>query len=109
MMRYKETDMKKTTEMELLLCKQERDKTQELAREYDRKLSEMSELRLKLEKEMAQELANFKTSYQKQFTDKDFEIHRRILAVEEDESRVKLQGDRLRDAEQRNAAILSEV
>ena len=58
---------------------------------------------------MAEQLANYKTQYQRQFTDKDFEIHRRILAVEEDESRVKLQGDRLKDAESRNAAILSEV
>ena len=32
-----------------------------------------------------------------------------MLAVEEDESRVKLQADRLKDAESRNATILSEV
>ena len=88
--RYKEAEVKKTVEMELLLCRQERDKTQELAREYDRKLSEMSELRTRLEKDMQEELSSFKQAYQKQFSDKDFEIHRRVLAVEEDESRVKL-------------------
>ena len=109
MLRFKEADLKKTTEMELLICKQERDKTAELAREYDRKISEMSELRVNLEKEMSEQLANYKTQYQRQFTDKDFEIHRRILAVEEDESRVKLQADRLKDAESRNATILNEV
>ena len=90
MFRYKEAEVKKTVEMELLLCKQERDKTQELAREYDRKLNEMSDLRVKLEKEMHEEVSSFKQSYQKGFTDKDFELHRRVLAVEEDESRVKL-------------------
>ena len=109
MLRYKDAEVKKTVEMELLLCKQERDKTQELAREYDRKLGEMSELRLKLEKEMAEELSSFKSAYQKQFTDKDFELHRRVLAVDEDENRVRLQQDRLRESEKRNATILSEI
>lgn len=69
----------------------------------------MSELRLKLEKEMAEELASFKSAYQKQFTDKDFELHRRVLAVDEDENRVRLQQDRLRESEKRNATILSEI
>ena len=64
MFRYKEAEVKKTVEMELLLCRQERDKTQELAREYDRKLGEMSELRMKLEKEMQEELSSFKQAYQ---------------------------------------------
>jgi len=35
--------------------------------------------------------------------DRDFEIHRRILAVEEDENRIKLQRDRVTDAEKRTA------
>jgi len=61
MLRFKEQDLVKTTEMELLVCKQERDKTAELAREYDRKISEMSELRVNLEKDMAEQLANYKT------------------------------------------------
>lgn len=32
-----------------------------------------------------------------------------MLAVDEDENRVRLQQDRLRDSEKRNAAILSEI
>lgn len=69
----------------------------------------MSELRLKLEKEMAEELSSFKSAYQQQFADKDFELHRRVLAVDEDENRVRLQQDRLRESEKRNATIVSEI
>ena len=63
MMRYKEAEIKKTMEMELLLVKQERDKTLDLQREYEQKLNEMTNIRLKLEKEMAEELSNFKSNY----------------------------------------------
>ena len=35
MLRYKEAEVKKTMEMELLLVKQERDKTKVLQHEYD--------------------------------------------------------------------------
>jgi hypothetical protein len=55
----------------------------------------MTTLKQRLEKEMAEELSKFKSNYQRQFQDKDFEIHRRMLAVEEDESRVRLGSDRL--------------
>lgn len=58
---------------------------------------------------MAEELNKFKSNYQRQFQDKDFEIHRRTMAVEEDESRIKLANERLRDSEQRNASILKEI
>ena len=51
----------------------------------------MTNIKTKLEKNMSEELSNFKANYQRQFQDKDFEIHRRNLAVDEDENRVKLQ------------------
>lgn len=95
MLRYKEAECKKTMEMELLLVKQERDKTKSLQHEYDQKLAEMSNIKLKMEKDMAEELQKFKSNYQRQFQDKDFDIHRRILNVEEDENRVKLTQERL--------------
>ena len=91
MVRYKDAEVKKTMEMELLLVKQEKDKTQQLQHEYEQKLSEMSNIKLKLEKDLAEELQNFKSNYQRQLQDKEFEVHRRVLAVEEDENRVKLQ------------------
>ena len=109
MLRYKEAEVKKTMEMELILVKQERDKTKQLQTEYERKLAEMQSLRVRLEKEMAEEIAKFKSNYQRQFQDKDFEIHRRMLSLEEDESRIKLANERVRDSEQRNATILKEI
>ena len=63
MLRYKEAEVKKTMEMELVLVKQERDKTGSLQREYEQKLAEMSNLKLRLEKEMAEELSRFKSNY----------------------------------------------
>lgn len=65
MLRYKEAEIKKTMELELVLVKQERDKTLDLQREYEHKINEMSNIRLKLEKEMAEELSNFKNNYQR--------------------------------------------
>ena len=65
MVRYKEAEVKKTMELELLLVKQEKDKTQQLQHEYEQKLSEMSNIKLKLEKDMAEELQNFKGNYQR--------------------------------------------
>lgn len=109
MLRYKEADLKKTMEMELVLVKQERDKTRSLQHEYEQKLSEMTNIKVRLEKEMAEELNKFKSNYQRQFQDKDFEIHRRMLALEEDESRVRLGTDRLQESEKRNASILNEI
>jgi chromosome segregation ATPase len=64
---------------------------------------------MKLEKDMAEEMSQFKANYQRQFQDKDFELHRRVLHVEEDENRVKMQQDRLSDAEKRNKVILDEI
>lgn len=67
MLRYKEAEVKKTMEMELILVKQERDKTKHLQTEYEQKLSEMQSIRLRLEKEMAEEINKFKSNYQRQF------------------------------------------
>lgn len=69
----------------------------------------MTNLKLKLEKEMQEELNKFKSNYQRSFQDKDFEIHRRILSVEEDENRIKMSTERLQESEKRNASILKEI
>jgi hypothetical protein len=63
MLRYKDADLKKTMEMELVLVKQERDKTKSLQDEYERKIADMSNIRIKLEKEMAEEISKFKSNY----------------------------------------------
>ena len=59
-------------------------------RDYEAKLSEIENFKIKLEKQHAEDIDRFKTEYQRQFKDQDFEIHRRRLAVDEDEHRVKL-------------------
>ena len=53
--------------MECILLKQESEKTKNLQRDYETKLSEMSNIKLKLEKDMAEEMNKFKTNYQRQF------------------------------------------
>jgi|APSaa5957512535_1039671.scaffolds.fasta_scaffold301107_2 hypothetical protein len=69
----------------------------------------MTNIKLKLEKDMAEELQKYKSNYQRQFQDKDFDIHRRILNVEEDENRVKMTQERVQESEKRNAQILGEI
>lgn len=62
-LRYKEAEVKKTMEMELILVRQERDKTKHLQTDYERKLAEMTNIRVCLEKEMAEEINKFKSNY----------------------------------------------
>jgi hypothetical protein len=56
---------------------------------------------LRLEKQKVEEFERFKSDYQRKFKDQDFEIHRRRLALDEDEHQVSLQKDRLANAETR--------
>ena len=56
-------------------------------------------IKMKMEKDMAEEISKFKSNYQRTMQDKDFDLHRRVLNVEEDESRIKMGQDRLREAE----------
>ena len=56
---------------------------------------------MRLEKQRIEEIERFKSDYQRQFKDQDFEIHRRRLAVEEDEHRIGLEKERLARAETR--------
>jgi hypothetical protein len=90
MQRYKDAEVKKTMEVELLVVKQERDKVRDIQTEYEKKLAEMRTLQLRLEKEMAEELERFKSNYKRQLEDKEYELHRRTLVIDEDENRVKL-------------------
>ena len=94
-MRYRENDVKKTVEMELVLIKNEKDKMAHTIKEYELKLAEMENFKLKLGKQQIEDLERFKSEYQRKFKDDDFEIHRRRLAIDEDEHRVKLEKDRV--------------
>jgi hypothetical protein len=94
-MRLRENDVKKTVEMELVLVKNERDKMQQTIVEYERKLAEMEQFKLRLEKQHLEDVERFKSEYQRNFKDQDFDIHRRRLAVDEEEHRIQMEKERL--------------
>ena len=48
-----------------------------------------------------EDLERFKGDYQRQYKDQDFEIHRRRLAMDEDEHRISLEKERLLRVETR--------
>jgi hypothetical protein len=48
-----------------------------------------------MDKEHIESIERFKSELQRNFSDQDFEIHRRKLQVEEDEARVRLERDRI--------------
>ena len=109
MLRFKETDIKKTVEMELVLIKSEKDRMANTIRDYEQKLQEMENLKLRLEKQHMEDIERFKSEYQRQYKDQDFDIHRRRLAVDEDEHRISLEKERLARAETRCQAAEKEL
>lgn len=94
-MRLRENDVKKTVEMELILVKNEKERMQQAIIGYERKLAEMEQFKLRLEKQHVEDVERFKSEYQRNFKDQDFEIHRRRLAVDEEEHRIALEKERL--------------
>ena len=107
--RYKENDVKKTVEMELYIVRAEKEKMAHTIHEYELKIADMEQLKLRLEKQRIEEIERFKSDYQRQFKDQDFEIHRRRLAIDEDEHRIGLEKERLARAETRMNAAESEL
>ena len=99
--RYREQDVKKTVEMELYLVKSEKDRMAQTIREYEQKLNEVENLKLRLEKQHLEDMERFKSDYQRQYKDQDFDIHRRRLAVDEDEHKVSMDKERLMRIETR--------
>ena len=81
--------------MELYIVRAEKEKMANSIHEYELKMSDMEQLKMRLEKQRIEEIERFKSDYQRQFKDQDFEIHRRRLAVDEDEHRISLEKDRL--------------
>lgn len=78
-MRYRETEVKKTVEMELLLIKQERERLSKSEKEYELKLKELDVYKMKLEKEHTEAITSYKSELQRDYKDQDFDIHRRKL------------------------------
>ena len=54
-------------------------------------------------------MEQFKTEYQRQFKETDFDLHRRRLAVDEDEHRITMEKERLIRSEQRNQTVEKEL
>ena len=108
-MRYRETDVKKTVEMELLIVKGEKDRMAQTIHDYEAKIVELENFKLRLEKQHLEDLERFKSEYQRQYKDQDFEIHRRRLACDEDEHRINLEKERLMRVETRCQAAEKEL
>ena len=107
--RYRENDAKKTVEMELLVVKSEKDRMSQTIHDYEQKIAELESFKLRLEKQHVEDLERFKSEYQRQYKDQDFDIHRRRLACDEDEHRVNLEKERLLRIEARCQAAEKEL
>lgn len=93
--RFRENDVKKTVEMELYMVKSEKERMARTIQDYELKISDLETFKVRLEKKHIEDLERFKSDYQRGFKDQDFEIHRRRLAVDEDEHRVSMEKDAL--------------
>lgn len=94
MLRARESETKKTLELDLTLARTERDALAKAQRETELKQRDLEAQRLKLDKEHVESIERYKSELQRAFADQDFDLHRRRLQVEEEEHRVKLERDR---------------
>lgn len=68
-MRYREQDVKKTVEMELLVIKGEKDRMAQTIHDYEQKIVELENFKLRIEKQHLEDLERFKSEYQRQYKD----------------------------------------
>lgn len=68
-MRYRESDAKKTVEMELYFVKAEKDRMAHTIHDYELKIADLELLKLRLEKQKIEDIEKFKSEYQRQFKD----------------------------------------
>lgn len=68
-MRYRESDVKKTVEMELLVVKSEKDRMAQTIHDYEQKIQELETFKLRLEKQHVEDIERFKSDYQRQYKD----------------------------------------
>ena len=107
--RAKETEAKKTLEVDLHMARTERDSLSKAQRECELKVKELEVHRLKIDKEHMESIERFKSELQRSFADQDFDIHRRKLQLEEDEQRVRLERDRIAQIQTSNEGLNKEV
>lgn len=89
--------------MELVMIKRERSSAQEKEKEYLQKLKELEILKSELNKRVSETEHKVRSDIQRSYKDEDYDIHRRKLALNEDEQKVKLDKDRLALAENKLA------
>ena len=108
-LRARENETKKTLEVELLMARNERDTLAKAQREAEVRLKDLEVQRIKLDKEHVEQIERYKADLQRQFQDQDFEHHRRRLQLEQDESRVKFERDRIATIENSNQKLTKEL
>lgn len=69
LMRYRETDAKKTVEMELYFVKAEKERMAHTIHDYEMKIADLESLKLRLEKQKLEDIEKFKSEYQRSFKD----------------------------------------
>ncbi len=69
LMRYRETDAKKTVEMELYFVKAEKERMAHTIHDYEVKIADLESLKLRLEKQILEDIEKFKSEYQRSFKD----------------------------------------
>ena len=85
MLRARDGELKKTVEMELVMIKRERSSAQEKEKEYLQKLKELEILKSELNKRVSETEHKVRSDIQRSYKDEDYDIHRRKLALNEDE------------------------
>jgi hypothetical protein len=63
LMRYRETDAKKTVEMELYFVKAEKERMAHTIHDYEVKIADLESLKLRLEKQKLEDIEKFKSEY----------------------------------------------
>lgn len=63
LLRYRETDAKKTVEMELYFVRAEKDRMAHTIRDYESKIADMEQFKLRLEKQKVEDTEKFKSDY----------------------------------------------
>ena len=69
LLRYRETDAKKTVEMELYFVKAEKERMAHTIHDYEVKIADLESLKLRLEKQKLEDIEKFKSEYQRSFKD----------------------------------------
>ena len=95
--------------MELLVIKGEKERMAQTIHDYEQKVVELESFKLRIEKQHVEDLERFKSEYQRQYKDQDFDIHRRRLACDEDEQRISLEKERFMRIETRCQAAEKEL